>query len=189
MHNLKPITALGGTTARIDDFDGLRISECPDWAYASLAFRLRQEEAAAAAAKQFIGADLPDVARCLKKEPFSVFWMGPHQWMIEAPHATHELLESEVKKAVGETASVTEQTDAWTRFDLEGKHCHDVLEIQCNADTRMMEEGYATRTLIGGHIGAFLICRKKDTHFSIIGPRSSAGSLYGSLVTAARSAI
>nr|WP_232897287.1 sarcosine oxidase subunit gamma [Pontibaca salina] len=184
---MKPITPLWGTVAQVDNIGGMRISECPDWALASVASRRGKEDAAAAAAAKFLGFDLPDVARCATKEPFAAFWMGPHQWMIEAPHDTHEDLAAQVTAAVGENASVTEQTDGWVRFDLEGPHCHSVLELLCNANTRAMDQGAALRTQLA-HLGCFLICRKTGTHFSVIGPRSSAGSLRNALITAVKSA-
>lgn len=188
MHDLEPITALWGTAPRVDEFQGLTISECPDWALASLAARHGQEDACASAARGFLGTDLPPVAQCVTEGVLTAFWTGPQQWMIEAPHDSHEDLAAQVLAAVGESASVTEQTDGWVRFDLEGQRCHDVLERLCNADTRMMEQNQVTRTQLAA-LGSFLICRSKDTHFSVIAPRSSAGSLHDSLVVAARSVI
>lgn len=186
--DLTPLTALGGTTARVDSFDGLRISECPDWALASVAARLGQEPAMASAARAFLGMALPDVARTAEPDPFGVFWIGPDQWMIEAPHDTHESLAAQIKAALGDTASVTEQTDGWVRFDLQGERCHDVLERLCNADTRTMAPGSVTRTRLE-HLGCLLIRRPQDDHFSVLGPRSSARSIHHALMTAATSAI
>lgn len=188
MHNLKPLTPLGGNTAKIDKFDGLVISECPNWAMASVATRRGRAQDLASAAKKYLGADLPDVASSAGAGDLTAFWTGPDQWMIEAPHASHEDLAAQVKTAVGDAASVTEQTDGWCRFDLEGARCHDVLERLCNADSRAMEDGQVTRTRLE-HLGCFLICRAKDLHFSVIGPRSSAGSIHHALTVAARSAI
>lgn len=187
MHDMIALTALGGTSAQVDTFDGLVISECPDWALASLAGRLGQEADSAKAAQAMFGAALPDVGKCTDAEPFYVFWTGPDQWMIEAPHHSHENLAAQVKEAVQTAGSVTEQTDGWVRFDLVGPRCHDALELLCNADTRGMAANTTTRTRME-HLGCFLICRA-DGHFSVLGPRSSAGSLHHTLITAARSAI
>ncbi len=188
MHELKPLTPLGGETPKIDSFDGLRISECPEWALASVTARRGCAIDAAAAVEKLIGTALPDIAMSATAGPFTAFWSGPQQWMIEAPHDSHEDLAAQLKAAVGETASITEQTDGWCRFDLEGARCHDVLERLCNANTRAMERGHATRTRLE-HLGCFLICRTKDIHFSVMGPRSSAGSIHHALTVAATSAI
>ena len=188
MHDLIPITPLGRTTEKIDRFKGLQISECPDWALASLAARRNREGDTATAAEKFLGIPLPDVATCATSGAFTAFWTGPQQWMIKAPHNSHEDLAAQLKAAVGDAASVTEQTDGWCRFDLQGERCHDVLERLCNADTRVMAQGQVTRTRLE-HLGCFLICRTKNSHFSVIGPRSSAGSLHHALTVAATSVI
>lgn len=187
MHDMIATTALGGRTARVDTFDLLRISECPDWALASLAARSGRADEMAAAAERLIGAGLPVVGHCAEAAPFTTFWTGPAQWMIEAPFGSHEDLAAQVKAAVGAAASVTEQTDGWVRFDLEGRRCHEVFERLCNADTRCMAPQTVTRTRIE-HLGCFLICRGA-WHFSVLGPRSSARSLHHALVAAAKSAI
>ncbi|MFD2739431.1 sarcosine oxidase subunit gamma [Sulfitobacter aestuarii] len=188
MHDLKPITPLGGTAPQVDSFDGLQIAECPDWALASIAARRGREAEAAGAAEKFLGSALPDVAASTQEGPFTAFWTGPQQWMVEAPHDSHEDLAAQVKSALGDTASITEQTDGWCRFDLTGRRCHDALERLCNADSRAMAQGQVTRTRLE-HLGCFLICREKDSHFSVIGPRSSAGSIHHALTVAAGSAI
>lgn len=188
MHNLIAISPLGASSPQIDIYDGLSISECTDWALASLAARRGQERQCAKAASEFLGFKLPDVGQLVQSDTISAFWIGPNQWMIEAPHNSHEDLAMLVKQAVTGAGSVTEQTDGWARFDLEGPRCHDALERVCNADIRTMPQGQATRTRLE-HLGCFLLCRETDTHFSILGPRSSAGSLYHALTTAAKSVI
>ena len=55
--------------------------------------------------------------------PKSGFWMGPEQWMIVAPHATHELLAYQLAALLGDAASVTEQSGAWVTFDVTGRRC------------------------------------------------------------------
>ncbi len=187
MHDLQPITALGGAQARIDAFDGLRIAESPDWAMASLAARNGRAADMAAAARGFLGMALPEVGRCAAAGAFGAFWIGPGQWMIEAPHAGREDLAAALKSAVRDSGSVTEQTDGWVRFELTGPRCPDVLERLCNADVRAMATQAATRARVE-HLGCFVIRRAAD-RFSVIGPRSSAGSLHRALVAAAASAL
>lgn len=188
MHDLVAISPLGGPAPRADDFGAVKINECPDWALASATARRSREKAMATAAKKLLGFALPDVSCSTTKGAFTALWIGPDQWMIEAPHDTHEDLAKQVKSALGDTASVTEQTDGWARFDLTGPGCHDVLERLCNVNTRAMLDGAVTRTRLE-HLGCFVVCREKDAHFSVIGPRSSAGSIHHALVTAAKSAL
>ena len=44
MHNLIAKTALGGTEAQVDTIAGLTISECPDWALASVSARMGKSQ-------------------------------------------------------------------------------------------------------------------------------------------------
>lgn len=188
MHDLIAITPLGDTTARIDTFEGLRISENPDFALASVTSRLGQAKPMAAALKKQLGLDLPDVSKIATKKGLWAFWTGPDQWMIEAPHDSHEDLASQLKAALGNSASVVEQTDGWARFDIEGPRAGDMFERLCPLDTQRMQTGSVSRTSIE-HLGCFVLCRAAGGSFSVIGPRSSAASLHHALCVAAKSAI
>jgi len=186
VHSLRPITPLGGDTAKIDRIGHITITENPDWALASVASRLAREAEAESRAQQAIGTALPGPGRSVAGDVISAFWTGPGQWMLTAPHATHEDLSRILKDQIGDAASVTEQNDGWCRFDITGDTCADLFERLCAADTRGMETGAATRSVID-HLGCFVICHDAGRHFAVLGPRSSAGSLHHALVTAARS--
>lgn len=188
MTKLQAITPLGGTTARIDTYDGLVISENPDRALASLSARLGKETALLKTATSFLGEPLPDVGKCATQGDITAFWMGPDLWMLDAPFSSHEDLAALLKQAVGDTGSVAEQTDGWCRFDLLGTRCHDVLERLCNVNSRVMRAGDVTRTQLE-HLGCFVMCTRTDSGFVVLGPRSSAKSLHHALETAARSAL
>ena len=187
-HGLKAISPLGGHEPQVDAFTGLLIREVTDRALASLGARQGQEEAMKSAAEGFLGGALPEPASWNEAGVFSAWWMGPDLWMVSAPHDTHELMAGELKEAVGEAGSVVEQTDGWCRFDMEGPRCFDVLERLCNANVRAGKRGDATRTSME-HLGVFLLCQTPGQGYSIIGPRSSAGSLHHALVAAAKSVI
>ncbi|MFW8633481.1 sarcosine oxidase subunit gamma [Cribrihabitans pelagius] len=187
-HRLKAIPPLGGQEPRAEAFTGLLIREVTDRALASLALRQGGADAGRAAAQEVLGAPLPEPARWTETGVFSAWWMGPDLWMVSAPYASHALLARELKQAAGDAASVVEQTDGWCRFDLEGARCFDVLERLCNVNIRAGKPGDATRTVME-HLGVFLLCHAPGGRYSVIGPRSSAGSLHHALVTAARSVI
>lgn len=187
-HGLKAISPLGGHEPQVDAFTGLLIREVTDRALASLGARQGQEGAMKSAAEGFLGGALPEPASWNETGVFSAWWMGPDLWMVSAPHDTHELMAGELKEAVGEAGSVVEQTDGWCRFDMEGPRCFDVLERLCNANVRAGKRGDATRTSME-HLGVFLLCQTPGQGYSIIGPRSSAGSLHHALVAAAKSVI
>ena len=161
MHDLKPITALGGNEPQTDVIGTITIAENDGVALASVAARLGND-------------------------PEAGFWMGPDQWMVGAPMTTHEDLAEQLKSRFGNTASITEQSGAWVVFDVTGTTMRDMCELLCNVPIRRMQAGDVQRTMIH-QMGCFVIRRKADDHIRILGPRASAKSLHHVLLTAARS--
>lgn len=187
MHSLKAITALGGNQAQVDVIHGLTISECPDWAIASVAARKGMEKPLATAFKKAFSIALPTPVKSNSKDSVTVFWTGPNQYFVEAPIADNEGLAERLAAALKQTASVTDQTDGWVRFDVQGTGPSDVFERLCILDTRALETGAVSRTALE-HTGCFILCRARD-HFSVYGPRSTAASIHHALVAAAKSAL
>lgn len=187
-HRLKPITPLGGDTPRKDMFQGVTITEVVDTALASLSARQSKAAEFRAAAPKFFGFDLPAPARVASGGDYTAIWTGPDQWFIEAPFASHEDIAGIVKQGFGDSASVTEQTDGWGRFDLEGPRVRKVFEILSNLDLDKMASGGASRSVIE-HLGCIVVCREAGARYSVYGPRSSAASLHHALITAAKAAL
>jgi sarcosine oxidase, subunit gamma len=184
--NLQPLTALGKREATTVTHGPLTITERTDVALASVAARKGRMADLTAAAKK-AGVPLPDAARHLPGSPYSAFWTAPEMWFVEAPYVTHELIADLLKSALGEAASVTEQTDAWVAFDLSALDLAPILERLCNVDFAAVATGYATRTMME-HLGVYLI-KHGPGAARIYGPRSSAESLLHALETAAQSAL
>jgi len=187
VHSLKAITALGGSKPQIDTIAGLTITECPNWAIASVAARRGCEKTNATAFKKALGFAFPKPMQSTGKGGITAFWTGPDQCFVEAPMGSDEDLPNRLAMALNKTASVTEQTDGWVRFDLTGNGLSDVFERLCILDTRAMKKGAVSRTSLE-HSGCFILCRASD-HFSVYGPRSTAGSIHHALVTTAKSAL
>lgn len=185
MHKLKAITPLGSTGPDIATFPNLTITEVADRALASLSMRHGQETEFAKLASDLLGFELPEPGHAAVGPTYSAFWIGPDSWMIDASYATHERLACEVKATMRDSASVVEQTDGWCRFDITGTSSCDMFERLCNADIRAMRTQAATRCAIH-HIGCYLWCHEPRAAFSVLGPRSSAGSLHHALVEAAQ---
>jgi sarcosine oxidase, subunit gamma len=182
---LIPITPLGGLNPETVTTGPWTIAERVDVALASLAFRLgREAEGAAAAA--VAGVPLPLPGRAETGNPWGAFWLSPGQWMVEAPFASHEDIVAHLKPLFGPLASVTEQTDAWARFDVAGDGLPRLFERLCNVDLAAAADGFATRTVIE-HLGCYLI-RSSAQHVTLLGPRASAQSLFHALGVAARAA-
>jgi sarcosine oxidase subunit gamma len=183
--SLQPLTALGKREATTVTHGPLTISERTDVALASVAARKgRMTDLAKAAEKA--GVPLPGPATQQPGTPYSAFWTAPEMWFVEAPYATHELIADLLKSALGDAASITEQTDAWVAFDLAAPDLTPLLERLCNVDYTTKPDGYATRTVIE-HLGVYLI-KHGPSAARLYGPRSSAESLLHAIETAAHSA-
>ena len=155
-------------------------------ALASLAVR-RGQNAAFGAAAQAAGVPLPPASSHAAGTVFSAFWVTPEMWFIEADFAGHEDITSHLKPAFGETASITEQTDAWVRFDVAGSGLAALFERLTNLDLATLPDGFASRTVIE-HLGVYLI-KRSATEVVLYGPRSSAQGLLHALEVTAQSVI
>lgn len=182
MASLQALTALGAREAAVIKVGPLTITERFDVALASVAAR-RGRMADMAAAAKAAGLPLPGPALHEAGEIYAAFWTTPEMWLVEAPFASHELIEAMLKAALGDAASVTEQTDAWVAFDLAAPDLSPLLARLCNVDFPAVPAGHATRTMIE-HLGCYLIKRGAGSA-RLYGPRSSAKSLLHALEVAA----
>ncbi len=184
MASLQPLTAFGRREPITVTHGALTIAERIDVAIASVAAR-KGRLADLARAAGAVGVPLPGPASHQLGSPYSAFWVTPEMWFVEAPFATHEGIADLLKAALGDTASITEQTDAWVILDLAAPDLAPLLERLCNVDFPSMPTGHATRTVIE-HLGVYLI-RHGQGAVRLYGPRSSAESLLHALETAAHS--
>lgn len=180
---LKPLTALGHDAPVTETLGPWTLRERFDVALASLAPRRgREAEVAAAAGKA--GIPLPGPALSQTGDPWGAFWLTPEMWMVEAPFASHQDIRAQLLTIFGDAASVTEQTDAWVRFDLSGVGLERLFERLSNVDLGPAPVGTASRTMIE-HMGCYLI--KRADGVTLYGARSSAESLYHALKVTAGS--
>ena len=186
MASLTAMTALGGDAARDEVIGGIRISEVADTDLASMAVRRGGGDVETASVKMFGG--LPAAGGSLSKGGDRIIWMGVDQYLVEAaPDAgSRKSAATRLAAALGAAASVTDQSDAYVRFDLEGDRVADMLARLSAADNAGMDAGAAVRTPIH-HMLCLLICREPGQRFTVYGPRSSAASLHHALAAAAGS--
>jgi sarcosine oxidase, subunit gamma len=180
---LQQMTALGHAAAKVLDIGPYRIAERFDVALASLATRRGREGDVAKAAN----VPLPAPSTAIAGQPFSGFWLAPDMWMFEAPFDSHEDIAAHLKTLFGAAASITEQTDAWVRFDVSGGDLVTLFERLSNLDLSVLPDGHASRTVIE-HLGCYLI-KRATAEVTLYGPRSSAQSLLHALEVAAKSVI
>ncbi|MCH1475841.1 MAG: sarcosine oxidase, gamma subunit [Alphaproteobacteria bacterium] len=179
MASLTPTTALGGTIPFDETIGGNRIREVSDAVMASLAMLKGKGAAFKKAAASQLGT-LPAPGNGGSDKPASTVWMGSDQYLVEGIDA------ATLSATFGASAAVTDQSDAWVRFDVTGDDVIAMLERLSGANTRKMKAGSATRTAIH-HMHCVIVCRAAKTDFTILGPRSSAASLHHALVAAAAS--
>lgn len=188
MHDLAPLTALGSSAPQRATIGPVTITENPDRALVSVAARLGQDAACIKALTAVLGTAAPDVAQFVRGPVLGAFWTAPHCWMVDGPYDLDDPqtdLDTRLKAEFGDMASVTDQSGAWVRFDLQGDGLDALFERLCNLDMARMPDGSARRTVID-HLGCFVL--RHGGGIIVYGPRSAAQSLHHALVTAARSA-
>lgn len=179
-------TPLGGATPKVTGIGPYRIAGRFDVALASIATR-RGRDADVAKAAKAANVPLPKPLTAIAGQPFSSFWLAPDMWMIEAPFDSHEDIAAHLKPLFGVAASITEQTDAWVRFDVSGGNLVTLFERLSNLDLSVLPDGHASRTVIE-HLGCYVI-KQSANLITLYGPRSSAQSLLHALEVAAKSVI
>lgn len=180
-----PLSALGGRTPQENVHGPVTLTEVTHLALGSVAARHGQEEVCKKHLATLLGQSAPDIEELVMHDPEAAFWIGPNQWMVGAPHDSHEDLAAQLNSRFGPSASITEQNDAWAVFDLQGDVA-PVMELLCPINMRTLTVGRARRTTID-HLGCF-VTRRGEDHLRILGPRSSAGSLHHAILTAMQSA-
>ncbi|SJM30303.1 sarcosine oxidase subunit gamma [Mesorhizobium delmotii] len=181
MTDLNAFTALGAAQPRLASFGALEIRENPDLALASLGLRRGIGE------PMPFGLTLPGPGRWVSGQGVAALWIGLDQWMIEAEGRGEQDFVAEIRQVVP-GCSVTEQTDGWAAFEIVSQGGTAPLEALlsklANIDLAVFGPGRATSTGLE-HMRCFVI-RRSDTHVALLGARSSAGSLWHALETAAK---
>ncbi|MER8734404.1 sarcosine oxidase subunit gamma [Mesorhizobium sp. M1227] len=178
---LRPITAFGAAQPRLASFGLLEIRENSDLALASLALRFGTVEPTP------FGLTLPRPGRWVEGQGVAALWTGPGQWMVEHEGRAELDFAAELKQ-VAPGCSVTEQTDGWVAFEIVSRagsrSLETLLSKLVNLDPADLDPGRATRTGLE-HMSCFVI-RRGEAHVAVLGARSSAGSLWHALETAAK---
>lgn len=180
MTDLTPISPLGAAAPRVDSLGSITITEVTNRALASVAQRKGGSVSAGFKTLGFAGA--PDVCEMLESNGHRAWWMGPDQWLVDAEFDTSGTWAKAVKEAMGDAASITDQTEGFCRFDLNGPLCVDLLQRLCGLDSDQMQVGAAQRTQLH-HMACVVI--KTEAGWSVLGAHSSAGSLHHALLEVA----
>lgn len=175
-----PTTALGGGTARTAVHGALTLTENTGLALASLALRRGSPEPAP------FGLALPGPGLWADKGQVAAMWTGPGQWLIEGPGRAETDFAAEVEAACP-GCSVSEQTDGFAAFEIRSASGETpllaLMAKLVNLDPAQLGPGRACRTGLE-NMSVFVI-RRAPVRLAMLGMRSSAGTLWHAIETAA----
>lgn len=169
MTELIPITALGAVAAQSLRLGRLTIRDLPDLALASLSMPSKGQ------ASSGLGLTLPGPGRWTSGTDVAAFWTGPGQWMIEGPGLAETDFAALIAAKIPGVA-VTEQTDGFAGFAVEGPGIDRLLERLINLPTAATAPGCATRT--GLHHMSVFVIRETAEKVVLLAMRSMAGTLW-----------
>ncbi len=109
-------------------------------------------------------------------------WTTPEQFLLMFERKS-DFPVNEVRDEIGDAAYLTDQSDAWSIFDLDGENSRAVLERICQLDlaSEVFPPGAASCTAMK-HIAAIVI-RSCDNRFRLMAPSSYCGSFLHAVET------
>jgi heterotetrameric sarcosine oxidase gamma subunit len=135
---------------------GVVATEQEGLAIASLSVRHGQRAALQERVAAHFGLALPDDARRVTAGPISAAGTGPGTWLLARDHGGNMLI-SELKSVVGDTASVADQSDAYAILRLTGPALRETLAklVPLDLHPRAFKVGDVAATL-AAQIGVLL---------------------------------
>ena len=172
-----PVALPGSAGVEVIDRDGLGI--------ATVLVRRGQAAALAQRVHERFGIDLPSAARRVVAGDIAFACTGPGAWLATCEDGANAFC-GQVKEAIGESASVSDQSDGYAVLRLSGPRVREALAkvIPLDLHSRVFEAGHVAST-VASHIGVTLWRlddgADKAPVFEIVASRSFAGSLWHSI--------
>lgn len=183
MTDLSP-SPLAGGLAQPEMIGAIRMAPSTDRLVVSVACRSGARDTLSARMADVFGVVLPEAGRLEACRGLTMLSSALDQWFIEkAGHPAADFA-AEVAQVVGDSASVTDQSGGWVRFDISGAGLEDMFARLCPVDLASFGPGDVARTRIH-HIGCFVW--RQGEALGVMSPRSTAASLVHALRDAARS--
>lgn len=134
----------------------------------------------AKALKELTKLVMPKAAKAKRNASKGMFWNENNQWFVEGVDV------SAVEKALKDLAAVTDQSDAWARFQITGEHAEAVLARLCPLD--LSEEAFAKDAAARSELSHMMcaISRCKDG-YNVMVLRSFARTVAHDVTNAMRS--
>lgn len=148
--------------------------------------RKNQDAATSAAISSALGLDLPGPGQASSAGEHSAVWIAPGSWLVASRLGAPGELARSITAAVGDHASVTDQTFGKAVLRLSGSQARDVLSKGCRVDLhpRVFGPGRAAVTSIA-HIGCVVVQVDDAPAFDLIVPSTLAQSFFEWLLISA----
>ncbi len=171
MANLTQTSSLNGYDQPIGD---MRLREITDLDLTSLAIPHKGATKLKTAIKNGLSLSMPTPMKSTADAKSRLLMTQPDQIFAMTPRSKHA--ESTIRKAIGDTAYITDQTDAWVVLELSGPSSRTALERICQLDLHpdVFKKNQMARTTME-HMGSMIIRTDNDT-FILMSASSSAAS-------------
>lgn len=135
---------------------GLFVRELTDLALASVLSRRGAEAATVTAAQANLGITLPEAGRAAVGRDFAFLWSGPGHWLAIGA-ASDADVEARLAPALGDHASLFDQSDARVVLEVGGPRVREVLAkgVSIDLDARSFEAGCVALTSVS-HLNVLL---------------------------------
>ena len=184
--NLKALTPFGMEKLQKSFINGININEEEIKALASIACSPSMYNLLSRKLKATFSMQTPSSGHSIFKYNNRLSWTAQGQWFLESAKTFDQGFDLYLKENLGKEFAITDQTHGWIKFSLSGSFVLKALEKCIMLDVHEMTTGAFNRCALE-HIGVYILCHKAKYKFSIYGPRSSAQSLYHSLIQAIKS--
>jgi heterotetrameric sarcosine oxidase gamma subunit len=155
-------------------------------ALASVSVRRNRLDALACRVRDVFGLELVHVPKCVIAGPIAFVWAGPGQWLAMADGEEGAAFEQRLRVALGNLASVSDQSDGRTIIRAGGARARDVLAkgVPIDLHPRAFRAGDAAVTT-AVHIGVMLWQVDETPTYELIISRSFAVFFWEWLIDAA----
>ncbi len=174
MAKLTQTSPLNGYDQSIGD---MRLREIHDLDLTALAVPHKGGTKIKSAIKDGFGLAMPTSVKSTANDKTRLLMTQPDQVFAMTPRTKHA--ETTIAKAIGDTAYITDQTDAWVVLELSGPSSRTALERICQVDldAQVFKLNQMARTTME-HMGSIVIRNGKDSFLLMSGSSSAASFLH-----------
>ena len=170
---------------RTDGADGIALREVQDFDLALVACRRGKWSTLKTRGKKHFGVEPPAKPKAVRAGDALLVWSGADQFLVFAPRGTTPLA-AQLAAALGDAASVSDQSDARCLLSVSGPRVRDMLVklTSLDLDDAVFPAGSAASTLVDHANVGFWRCPQDPSAYRILCLTSYAGSLWHAVVEA-----